>query len=53
MQLVEQYKQRAEVCRILALDAAMMEHRKAIMQMANAWENLAKQREAYLRKHLK
>jgi hypothetical protein len=48
MKKVHEYHQRAQECRALAGQARQAEHRTALIQMAETWENLARDREAYV-----
>jgi hypothetical protein len=48
MQLVKEYERRAEECRVLARSALADEERGRILNMAEKWEWLAKQRAQYL-----
>ena len=53
MDLVREYRTRADECRVLAERALLDQHRRLMLSMADAWEILATQREAYLRQHPK
>jgi hypothetical protein len=50
MKTVAEYRQYAEQCRKLAAGMSTAEDKKAIEEMAAAWEKVAAQREAALRK---
>jgi len=50
MQTVQEYRQHAEECRRLAVRVGASEERDAIIEMAEAWEELADARQAMLRK---
>ena len=50
MRLVEEYRQRAEECRVLARQAISEDHRKLMIGMADIWEIMARQRATALRK---
>ena len=49
--LVIEYRKRGEECRALARRAVLEEHRKTMVDMALMWEQMADQREAYLKNH--
>jgi uncharacterized protein with PhoU and TrkA domain len=50
MQTVQEYRQHAEECRRLAVRVGTSEERDAIIEMAEAWEELADARQEILRK---
>ena len=45
MKKAREYYQHAEECRALARRAREAEHRAALIEMAETWENLARERE--------
>ena len=48
MDLVEEFRRRADECRALAREAMNEDHRTLILGMGETWEILARQREAYV-----
>ena len=46
MQKASEYHKHAEECRMLAGRSLDPEHKAALIEMAETWENLAKEREA-------
>jgi hypothetical protein len=53
MKKVQDYQARAEQCRQLASRARTAEDRNAMLKMADAWEELARSREAMLEKKVR
>ena len=51
MNLVIEFRRRAEECRVLAREAMNEDHRTLILGMAETWEILARQREAYVQRN--
>ena len=47
LDLVEEYRRRAGVCRLRARTVSPKAHRERLHEMAAEWESLADQREAY------
>jgi hypothetical protein len=52
MKTVEEYRQFAEECRKLADTISNPDDRRAVEMMATAWDNVADQREAAIKKGL-
>jgi hypothetical protein len=51
MDLVDEYRKRAEECRLLAARAISEHHKSLMLGMADTWDIIARQRVAYLRDH--
>jgi len=48
MKKAHEYHQHAQECRDLARNARRAEHRAALLEMAETWENLARERESHV-----
>jgi len=48
MKKASEYHQRGKECRELAARCSKVEHRAALIAMAETWENLARNREAHV-----
>jgi hypothetical protein len=51
MKTAAEYRKHAEECRVLAKQMPEGEQRNQLLEMAQTWDNLAKEREQLVRKH--